>query len=33
MKTIAGFLIGSLLTAILLITYASYDTLRKMEYA
>ena len=33
MKTLAGFTVGSLLTAILLISYASYDTLRNMEYA
>jgi len=32
-KTVVGFLAGSLLTAILLISYASYETLRNMEYA
>jgi len=33
MKTVVGFLAGSLLTAVMLISYASYDTLRNMEYA
>jgi hypothetical protein len=30
-KTIAGFTLGSLITAILLITYASYETLRSID--
>jgi len=30
-KTLAGFTVGSLLTAILLITYASYETLRSID--
>jgi hypothetical protein len=30
-KTIAGFTLGSLITAILLISYASYDTLRSID--
>jgi len=32
-KTVVGFLVGSLLTAVMLIAYASYDTLRRIEYA